>query len=196
MQTITINEQTIATLTANGFQRWTKGNNDRLYLNSVPTLKVTYHKTGSFDLAEFDGKRISNADAARLKASKIYIDLKTGELVVNTDYYRNTSYNANDRNLIDVVAEHVANILATIEDEHVADDAPKYEDGTEKAIKALGFAYTQTVNGLDMYEDTDGNKMGIRVGATGHISTTILNVGGKGNVIDGWDYSTITRALA
>ena len=120
MKTITINEQTIEALTANGWKRWTKADKDRLYLNSIPTLEVEHYNTGNVRSAEFDGQRISNADARRLMGSKVYIDLTTGELHVDTQYYRNPNY-GNGRNLADVVAEHVDGILATIEDEQAAE---------------------------------------------------------------------------
>lgn len=71
----------IAELERLGFKRWTKGNFDRLYINaSALGLDCDYYKTGNISGAEFKGKHISNCEARRMKASKTFIDIKTGKL--------------------------------------------------------------------------------------------------------------------
>lgn len=75
----------IEALEKKGFNRWTKGNMDRLYfsLEKAGALELDYYKSGNLRSADLDGKRISNAEACRLLAVKCFIDLKKGnELVV------------------------------------------------------------------------------------------------------------------
>ena len=65
---------------AMGFNRWTKGNMGRLYINAAQLgLKCSYYNTGNISSATFQGSSISNCQARRLKAAKTYIDIKTGE---------------------------------------------------------------------------------------------------------------------
>ena len=75
----------IEALEKKGFNRWTKGNMDRLYfsLEKAGALELDYYKSGNLRSADLDGERISNAEACRLLAVKCFIDLKKGnELVV------------------------------------------------------------------------------------------------------------------
>lgn len=70
-----------------GFKRWTKGGHDRLYIDAESLgLEIGRYKTGNVKSATWQGNRISNADGHRLMASKIYVDVKTGELHVNTEF--------------------------------------------------------------------------------------------------------------
>jgi len=63
MTTITINEQTIAKLEAAGFNRWTKGGHDRLYIDVTKLgLEVAYYNTGNVRKATWQGESVSNAD--------------------------------------------------------------------------------------------------------------------------------------
>lgn len=76
-------EETIAKYEAKGFKRWTKGSMDRLYIDVTKLgLEVSYYKTGNVSSATWCGERISNADARRFMSSKVYVDVKTGELHV------------------------------------------------------------------------------------------------------------------
>ena len=80
-------DSTIKAYEEAGFNRWTKGNHDRLYINAEQLgLEVTRYKSGNVKSATWQGERISNADANRLMASKVYIDIKTGELHVTTNF--------------------------------------------------------------------------------------------------------------
>lgn len=75
-----ITEERIAELEKMGFNRWTKGNMDRLYINAAQLgLDCSYYKTGNISGADFKGERISNCEARRMKAAKTYIDIKTGK---------------------------------------------------------------------------------------------------------------------
>ncbi len=81
-----LTEKRIAALEAKGFNRWTKGNYDRLYINaSALGLHCDYYKTGNISNAVFQGVSISNSEGRRMKAAKTYIDVKTGE--VHSDNY-------------------------------------------------------------------------------------------------------------
>ena len=63
-----------------GFQRWTKGTMDRLYIKAnMLGLNCEYYKTGNISYAEFRGEKISNSEAGRMKAAKTYIDINTGK---------------------------------------------------------------------------------------------------------------------
>lgn len=71
----------ISELEGKGFSRWTKGNYDRLYINAGQLgLVCDYYKTGNISHAEFDGFRISNSEAYRMKAAKTFIDVKSGRV--------------------------------------------------------------------------------------------------------------------
>lgn len=75
----------IEELEKRGFNRWVKGDMDRLYFNVEKSeyLDVDYYKSGNVCSAYLDGERISNAEAYRLMAVKCFIDLKNdNELVV------------------------------------------------------------------------------------------------------------------
>lgn len=79
----------IAKLESKGFNRWTKGKYDRLYVNaSTLGLSCTYHRTGSEDVSTFNGEAISNSEARRMKSTKCYIDVESGEVVCDNDMMR------------------------------------------------------------------------------------------------------------
>ena len=76
-----LNEKLIAALEAKGFNRWTKGNMDRLYINATKLgLELGYYKTGNIKWAEFKGEMISNSRGYSYKAAKTYIDIATGKV--------------------------------------------------------------------------------------------------------------------
>lgn len=81
-----LTEKRIAALEEKGFNRWTKGNYDRLYINAGALgLHCDYYKTGNISNAVFNGTSISNCEGRRMKAAKTYIDVKSGE--VHSDNY-------------------------------------------------------------------------------------------------------------
>ena len=76
-----IAEERIKELEAKGFNRWIKGNLDRLYINATQLgLDCAYYKTGNISGADFKGEHVSNSEARRMKAAKTYIDVKTGKV--------------------------------------------------------------------------------------------------------------------
>ena len=75
----------IEELEKRGFNRWAKGDMDRLYFNVEKSeyLDVDYYKSGNVSSAYLEGERISNAEAYRIMSVKCFIDLKNdNELVV------------------------------------------------------------------------------------------------------------------
>ena len=79
--------ETIAKLEAKGFRRWTKGNMDRLYINTTQLgLEVDFYKSGNISGAKWQGESISHADGGRILSSKVWIDIATGELHVKTSF--------------------------------------------------------------------------------------------------------------
>lgn len=77
-------ENMIKVLESKGFKRWTKGDYDRLYANAEDFgLYTETYNSGRIKYAELNGEEISNSSACRILSAKIYIDVKTGELVVS-----------------------------------------------------------------------------------------------------------------
>lgn len=82
-----LTDQQIAKLEAAGGKRWQKYGKDRIYINTTELgLEVSYYKTGNVSSASWQGEGISNADGRRLLASKVYVDVATGELSVSTSF--------------------------------------------------------------------------------------------------------------
>lgn len=74
-------DEKINELINRGASRWTKGGHDRLYINpEIVGLECDYYKTGNIRYAEFNGEKISNSRAAKIKSIKSYIDIETGKL--------------------------------------------------------------------------------------------------------------------
>lgn len=86
--TITINAETIAKLEAAGFNRWTKGNMDRLYVNADTLgLEVQVSKAGKAKSEGiWNGAEVYKQEADEILHSKVWIDVATGELHVVTDF--------------------------------------------------------------------------------------------------------------
>ena len=62
---------------------------DRLYINAAQLgLVCSYYKTGNISSAEFDGERISNCEARRMKASKTFIDIKTDRVYSDNSHLK------------------------------------------------------------------------------------------------------------
>lgn len=70
--------------TNKGLARWTKGDKDRLYFNIADNgvLDIDRYKSGSIRSAYLDGEKISNSRANRILATRAYLDIKTGEVIV------------------------------------------------------------------------------------------------------------------
>ena len=81
--TTSLTDSQIAAYEAKGAKRWIKRDMDRLYIDTkLLGLEVSYYKTGNVSDAKWCGEHISNADGRRFMASKVFVDVKTGELVV------------------------------------------------------------------------------------------------------------------
>lgn len=128
-----LTEKQIAAYESKGFKRWTKGNLDRLYINCTQYgCEFNYYKTGNISDAYFQGERVSNAEGYRFKSTKVYVDVNTGELHINT----NTDYE-------DEIREAVEAIITEINDELAA-----AEKAEEEATKAEAETNDDENNGL------------------------------------------------
>lgn len=84
-----LNEMQITALEGKGFNRWTKGNMDRLYINADALgLEVERYNTGNVSSAYWQGERISNSRGSAMLYAKTYIDIATGKLVGTHDLLR------------------------------------------------------------------------------------------------------------
>lgn len=82
-----LTETQVASIVEAGGKRWQRGTMDRIYFNAERFgLKVSYYKSGNVSDATFDGSLVSNAEAYRIMAAKVYVDVKTGE--VSCDFGR------------------------------------------------------------------------------------------------------------
>jgi|GEM_PF-3601407 len=68
----------IEVLEKKGFNRWTKGDMDRLYFNIARSghMEVDHYNTGNISHAAIDGEEISHRFAGQILAVKRFIDLK------------------------------------------------------------------------------------------------------------------------
>lgn len=120
-----LTDNQITKLEKNGFNRWTKGDHDRLYINATQLgLKCTYYKTASIDLAYFNGELISNAEGYRLKGAKTYVDVATGEVCSTRD------------DLKGAAEALVKSLLADVEETEASEVPEAPEAPTEDKIKA------------------------------------------------------------
>lgn len=74
----------IEALEQKGFNRWSKGDMDRLYFNIQKSghMDVDYYKTGNISYASVDGEEISHRFAGQILAVKCFIDLKNDNKLV------------------------------------------------------------------------------------------------------------------
>lgn len=104
-----MSDKMIERLAAKGFNRWTKGNMDRMYINASQLgLACSYHTTGSIKNATFCGDSISNCEARRLKADKCYVDLKTGTITANNSRLSDAAQDLIDETAAEIEAEEAA----------------------------------------------------------------------------------------
>lgn len=75
----------IETMVAIGGSRWTKNDNNRVYINNwaqyLP-LEIDYYKSGNISSATWNGKEIANRQASLILGSinKIWFDAADGQL--------------------------------------------------------------------------------------------------------------------
>ena len=76
-----LTEKQISSLVSKGYNRWTTddGERDRLYLN-------IYKHAGMFHYGKWDGEEIFPAEQRAIKAIKVWIDVKTGEISHQATY--------------------------------------------------------------------------------------------------------------
>jgi len=119
----------------NGWNEWHKGGKNRLYFNikNSEMLDLDFYKSGSISFSELNGEKISHAEAYRLVASKVYIDLDTNELHVDSD--------ADEDMLKEIIDSEISKI---VEDEEAED-----EDGV-LTVEVQETAEGITGNVLDM----------------------------------------------
>lgn len=104
-----MSDKMIERLATKGFNRWTKGNIDRMYINASQLgLACSYHTTGSIKNATFRGDGISNCEARRLKADKCYIDLKTGTVTAASSRLSDAAQSLIDEAATEIEAEEAA----------------------------------------------------------------------------------------
>lgn len=100
-----LTEKQILSYESRGFKRWTKGTMDRLYINCTQYgCEFGYYNTGNISDAYFQGERVSNAEGRRFKATKVYVDVKTGKLHVDTS----TGYESEIREAVEAIIASVS----------------------------------------------------------------------------------------
>lgn len=123
-------EKMIKALESKGFHRWTKGDYDRLYANAEDFgLYTESYNSGNIRYAELNGVKISNAAAGRILSAKIYIDVKTGELITSR-------ITADADEIVEAVKAAIAETKAEVESEEAEKaSAPQLsEDAVREAL--------------------------------------------------------------
>ena len=135
MTTITITAETIAKLEAAGFNRWTKCSMDRLYINAKG-YGVTYtrYASGKVSGGEFAGESFGACEARNFEATKVYIDLKTGELSITT----RTDFE-------DAIRAAVESIIAEATKEDVTEETIEDTDAIRESIVSVIREQTERV---------------------------------------------------
>ncbi|KRL02536.1 hypothetical protein [Liquorilactobacillus capillatus] len=92
------------------WKEWKNYGKNRLYFNveESPLLDLGFYKSGNINFSEFKGEKISHAEAGKLVASKIFIDLDTNELHVEA---------AGDEDMLDEIAKAAIEEVEEKEDE-------------------------------------------------------------------------------
>lgn len=126
IKTISLNEAIITKLEEKG-NRWTKGNFDRIYfdVSDVTSFSYTTYNSGNISSAELGGEEISNAEAGRISCAKLYVDLKTGDVVVENK--------GNARKISRIADEFMAAIEAMVAEteEKAEEEAQETEESAE-----------------------------------------------------------------
>lgn len=99
-----LTEKQINSLVSKGYNRWTTddGERDRLYLN-------IYKHANMFRYGKWDGEEIFPAEQRAIKAIKVWIDVKTGEISHQATYV-NRYVDSYKPLLIDAVKADLASI--------------------------------------------------------------------------------------
>ena len=167
-------DKQIAAYEAKGFNRWTKGSMDRLYINIEDLgAEISYYGTGNVRSAKWRGEDVSNADGRRLLSTKVYIDIATGELNVNTRFEPYWTA-AEQVTVEDAARELIAEIEDELAEEDEAESSAESEaiyrkgceypaDGTPSEVvrrhtyKTIGNSYfTDVMDGWELAESVIG----------------------------------------
>lgn len=141
-----MNEKMIEKLAAKGFNRWTKGKYDRMYVNAKDLgLVCEYYKTGNIHSATFQGEGVSNSEAYRMKAAKTYIDVETGEVV------------SDNRWLKEAAEEVLEAVKAEIEAEEAAEKVAAEAEIIETTTDEIETTETEIVIRERIYKDEKGD---------------------------------------
>jgi hypothetical protein len=141
-----LTEKQIAAYEAKGFKRWTKGNFDRLYIKATKLgAEIDYYKTGNVRNATWRGVYVSNADGRRLLASKVFVDVKTGELHVNTSF---SAYGTES------LEDAAKSLIASID----AEDGERAQSKREQTLEAMRKYIEQKHVELDAMAGVDAAK--------------------------------------
>lgn len=125
-----LNERMIEKMTNKGFNRWQKGNMDRLYINARDLgLECDYYNTGNIKSARLNGEHVSNRQADKMLYAKTYVDVKTGALVSGHEW----------------LEEAAEALIAEIEAEIEAEDAGEQEV-QEQEVSEQPEGKAQTIN--------------------------------------------------
>lgn len=137
MTTITITAETIAKLESAGFNRWIKGGMDRLYIDAETLgLEVKVSRSGKA-LSEgiWCGSEVYKQEATEILASKVWIDVATGELHVVSDF----TPHYGEATVEEAATAYVESILAP---------EPETEEATEEAeTETIQLDAESTLNG-------------------------------------------------
>lgn len=103
-----LTDKQIEKMEAIGFNRWTKGKYDRLYIDAEDLgLEVRYYNSGNIADAKFHGESISNAEARRMRAAKVFVDIETGTLHSDREDLREEAEKIMEAALVEEVEEAV-----------------------------------------------------------------------------------------
>lgn len=102
-----ITDTQVARLEELGGRRWTNDGRDRLYFDVESLgLDVERYRSGNVRSATLGIAEISNSEANRLLRCKAYVDIATGEAVVQN---RGKAHD----DTVDIIATHLRSIVAS-----------------------------------------------------------------------------------
>ena len=81
-----MNQTIIDIMISKGGKRWQKNGMDRIYFKAGQLgLDCEFYKSGNISGAKFQGERISNSEAGRMKASITYYNVLTDTIVSDNE---------------------------------------------------------------------------------------------------------------
>ena len=139
MTTTTTTEKLITALEERGFKRWTKGDKDRMYVDTEKLgLKVQKYGSGAVKRAEWQGEKISNREGASMLHAKTYLDLT--DMAVHSD----------DSDLLAAAEAIIEEIRASLEEEEKKEEK-ETAMLTDTAISAMQELYQSISYDARMY---------------------------------------------